>query len=217
MYRALGSVLPIGSSETSSTYSEILRLCMDLKLDLDAPCGRYLTFRNLIECGETWRRAAAEGRPVDNEPVEAESLDALIALCEAVLDPVVERFGPISITYALAGAPLSRRVMKEMGRVAPKLDQHAAHELNRNGRRVCERGGAATDFQVVGFSSLEVARWIVSNTRFDRLYFYGPDRPIHVSVAVEPNREIVLMRESALGRRVPRVVKKETFLVDDDS
>ncbi len=110
---------------------------MGIKLDLDAPCGRYLTFRNLIECGETWRRAVAEGRPVDNEPVEAESIDALIELCEAVLDPVVERFGPLSITYGLSGAPLSRHVMKEMGRIAPKLDQHAAHVLNRYGRIFC--------------------------------------------------------------------------------
>ena len=105
--------------------------------------------------------------------------------------------------------------MKEVGRVAPNLDQHAAHELNRNGRKVCERGGAAADFQVAGISSREVARWIVSNTRFDRLYFYGPDRPIHVSAARDPNREIVLMREIASGRRVPRVVEEGVFLADD--
>ena len=61
----------------------------------------------------------------------------------------------------------------------------------------------------------EVARWIVSNTRFDRLYFYGPDRPIHVSAAREPNREIVLMREIPSGRRVPRVVEEGVFLADD--
>lgn len=189
---------------------------MGLELDLDASCGRYLTFRNLIECGETWRRAVEEGRPVDNEPIQPESLDALVDLCETVLDPVIERFGPISLTYGLAGASLSRRVMKEMGRIAPKLDQHATHELNRNGRRVCERDGAAADFQVPGFESLEIARWIVSNTRFDRVYFYGSDRPIHVSVAGEPSREIVLMREIRSGRRMPRVVKEKTFLADDD-
>ena len=78
-YRALGSVLPTGNSDTSAGYSEILRLRMAFEFNLDAPCGRYLTFRDLIECGETWHSAADSGKPIHNEPVQRESIDALIA------------------------------------------------------------------------------------------------------------------------------------------
>nr|AFD03396.1 peptidase M15A [uncultured bacterium W5-51b] len=190
---------------------------MALEFDLDAPCGRYLTFRDLIECGETWHRASGAGKPIHNEPVQRASLDALLTLCEIVLDPVIDEFGAISLTYGLAGSQLSRRAATEVGGVAPKLDQHAAHELNRNNRRICERGGSAADFRVSGVSSLEVARWIVSSTRFDRLYYYGSERPLHVSTTKsDPLGQIVVLRTKAAGRRVPLVVDAEDFLEMSD-
>ena len=37
------------------------------------------------------------------------------------------------------------------------------------------------DFIVDDEDMLDVARWVVANTPFDRLYVYGPDLPIHVS------------------------------------
>ncbi len=58
---------------------------------------------------------------------------------------------------------------------------------------------------------LEVAQWIVANTPFDRLYFYGDDRPIHVSHGPNRDRQIVLMVAGKSGRLVPRVVSAETF------
>lgn len=48
----------------------------------------------------------------------------------------------------------------------------------------------------------EVARWIMANLPFDRLYFYGRERPIHVSSSAEPVGEAYEMREIN-GRRVP--------------
>jgi hypothetical protein len=57
-----------------------------------------------------------------------------------------------------------------------------------------------------------VAQWIVANTAFDRLYFYGDVRPLHVSVGPEHSREIVLMRVVSGGRLVPRVIGREDFL-----
>jgi hypothetical protein len=184
-----------------------------MTLELDSPCGRYLTYRDLIECGETWRRAAHLGTPIDNHPVQQESWDALVALCETLLDPVIDEFGSISLTYCLAGASLSRRVTNEIGRIAPSRDQHASFELNRNNQRICERGGAATDFKVPGTSSLEVAKWIVSNTDFDRLYYYGPENPIHISSNTDPLGQVVILKTSTAGRRIPRVVTANEFVV----
>lgn len=52
----------------------------------------------------------------------------------------------------------------------------------------------------------EVARWVTANTAFDRLYYYGPELPIHVSFGPEHRRQIVEMRPTATGCLVPRVV-----------
>jgi hypothetical protein len=56
------------------------------------------------------------------------------------------------------------------------------------------------------FEDMEaVARWVAVETPFDRLYYYGPDRPIHVSYGPDHSREFVDMIESRSGRLVPRV------------
>jgi hypothetical protein len=98
------------------------------------------------------------------------------------------------------------------GRIDPKRDQHAAHELNRLGRRVCDRLGAAVDFIVEDESMLEVAQWLAANTPFDRLYFYGDDKPIHVSCGPDNTKQIVKMLPGKSGRLIPRVVSIDAFL-----
>jgi hypothetical protein len=171
--------------------------------ELDDPCGRFLTFRQLIECGET---QAATG--LANLPQQPESYNALVELAEKVLDPVIDWFGMISLSYGFCSPPLARKIP---GRIDPKRDQHASHELNRLGNRVCERLGAAVDFFVEDEDMREVAVWVVENTPFDRLYFYGPDKPIHVSYGPDHSRQIVEMRATASGRLVPRVVNVEVL------
>ena len=59
---------------------------------------------------------------------------------------------------------------------------------------------------------LEVAQWVVANTPFDRLYYYGDDKPIHVSSGPNHDCEIVRMVLSKSGRLVPRVVSSKRFL-----
>ena len=62
-------------------------------------------------------------------------------------------------------------------------------------------------------SMLDVARWLVSNTNFDRLYFYGDDRPIHVSAGPENSKQITLLLQSkASNRRIPRSMSIAQFL-----
>ena len=171
----------------------------DTAPDLDAPCGRFLTFRQLIECGETQSRT---GLP--NLPRRMDSFDALQDLAEQVLDPVIDWFGMIRLTYGFCSPELAREIT---GRIDPRLDQHAAHEHNRLGKPICSRQGAAVDFLVEDEDMAEVARWLAQNTPFDRLYFYGANQPIHVSFGPEHSRQVVRMVPTANGRLVPRVVK----------
>ena len=185
---------------------------------LDAPCGHYLRFRDLIECGETWRRVmeqrvaeqrVVEEASIDNLPQQPESYNALLDLAEQVLDPVIDWFGMIRLTYGFCSPKLARQIP---GRIDPKRDQHAAHERNRLGNLVCPRLGAAADFIVADEDMLEVAQWVAENTPFDRLYFYGSDKPIHVSYGPEQSRQLVVMRPGPSGRLVPRICSVEAFL-----
>lgn len=164
--------------------------------DLDASCGQYLTYRQLLECGET---QAKTGLP--NMPKESESYTALYELAKNVLDPVIDYFGMITLTYGFCSPELGK-LIKE--RVAPKLDQHAAHELNKNGLPICPRLGAAADFLVENEDMLEIAHWIAKNTSFDRIYYYGKDRPIHVSYGASQCRKTVEMTMTESGHIVPK-------------
>jgi len=171
---------------------------------LDDHCGNYLTFRDLIECGET----QAETR-LPNLPKRVESYNALHDLAVYVIDPVIDYFGMVKMTYGFCSPELARKIP---GRIDPKRDQHAAHEMNRLGNLVCRRLGAACDFIVEYESMLEVAQWVVENTDFDRLYFYGDDLPIHVSYGPERSSQIVIMAPTKDGKLVPKVTKSEKFI-----
>jgi DNA phosphorothioation-associated putative methyltransferase len=163
---------------------------------LDERCGRYFTYRQLIECGET---QAATGLP--NLPRNAESFTALFDLAVNVLDPLIDYFGGIELTYGFCSQELAKKILR---RIAPELDQHAAHENKRNGNPVCARLGAAVDFLVRDENMREVAQWIIANLPFDRLYFYGEHRPLHLSYGPQNSREAVEMFSLPSGRRMPR-------------
>ena len=163
---------------------------------LDIACGRHFTFRALIEAGETWQRVL-----VPNLPTQSTTWVALCRLTEEILDPVVEQFGPLDVTYGFASPALTRHIP---GRIDPSRDQHAGHELRRDGRPICSRLGQAVDFVIRGTCSGSIASWIATHRPFDRLYFYGADRPLHVSIGPEETRTIVTMIEGPSGRRIPQ-------------
>jgi DNA phosphorothioation-associated putative methyltransferase len=167
--------------------------------ELDAQCGRYLTYRQLIECGETQQQLA-----LPNLPQEAPSYTALYDLAVNILDPVIEYFGNIELTYGFCSAGLAKQIG---GRIAPKLDQHAAHERKRDGAPICDRLGAAVDFLVRDEDMREVVDWIAKSLPFDRVYYYGEHSPIHVSYGPQEAREIVDVLPTASGQRMPRVRK----------
>ena len=173
--------------------------------NLDDPCGRFLTFRHFIQCGETQR--ATE---ISNLPLQGASYCALADLAENILDPVIDYFGMVKLTYGFCSHELS---LKVPGRNDPKLDQHSSMELNSKKKLICKRGGAAVDFLVEDEDMLEVARWIVRGLPFDRIYFYGRNRPLHVSFSVDRVAQIIdLSTVSTRGDRVPTVVSVESFL-----
>ncbi|MGD7035661.1 DNA phosphorothioation-associated putative methyltransferase [Methylotuvimicrobium buryatense] len=164
--------------------------------NLDDNCGGYLTYRHLIECGETQQNT---GLP--NLPKQPDSYNALYDLAVNILDPAIEYFGMFRLTYGFCSHELGKLIKK---RVAPKLDQHAAHERNTRNNLICPRLGAAVDFIVEDENMREVADWIAENTPFDRLYFYGENRPIHVSYGPEQKREYIDMVATESGKQVPR-------------
>jgi hypothetical protein len=164
--------------------------------ELDNHCGRYLTYRQLIECGETQKASS-----LTNCPKQPDSYTALYDLAIYILDPVIDYFGMIGLTYGFCSHELGKLIKK---RVAPKLDQHAAHELNTKKNLICPRLGAAIDFIVEDENMREVADWVADNTPFDRLYFYGENCPIHVSYGPEQKREYIDLVMNEKGRQIPR-------------
>ena len=163
--------------------------------ELDDFCGQNLTYRQLIECGETQHNTG-----VANCPKQPESYTALFDLATQILDPVIDYFGMIDLTYGFCSHELGKHIKR---RVAHKLDQHAAHELNTKKNLICSRLGAAIDFIVVDENMREVADWVAENTPFDRLYFYGVDRPIHVSYGPDQKREYIDLVRTKTGRQIP--------------
>lgn len=160
--------------------------------------GQYLTLQEFCTCSHTYRRYAAHIDPWPRHPKE--TIPAIERLCQQIIDPVIDQFGRdrLQLTYGFCSIDLKRWLAqtdpatgKKNGRVAPSRDQHMAHELNRNGRYYCDRLGAACDFRIADLPSHVLVEWIVNQPLpFDSLYFYGPDRPIHISYGPQHKRVI---------------------------
>jgi hypothetical protein len=182
---------------------------MLLPFNIDAPCGRYFRYRDLIECGDTWHQLRTVGSAPSNIPQERETISAIQDICSTILDPVVDAFGKVLLTYGFSSAELAAKIAC---RISPSLDQHAGCEKTKSGRAICDRAGMAADFHVPAVSSTELARWVCSTARFDRLYFYGPNNPLHVSVGPANTGQVVMMEMGPSGRRIPRVVSVGDFI-----
>jgi len=170
------------------------------RMDLDTACGRYLTFRDMIEVGETWQRTR-----IANLPQQPATMASIRRLADEIIDPLIEEFGKPEITYGFASPALVRQMP---GRIDPARDQHAGHELGRSGRPICARLGQAVDLKFHRTDSGRVAAWVVEHLPFDRLYFYGDDRPFHVSIGPEESRAVITMFTGPSGRRIPRVRRR---------
>ena len=116
---------------------------------LGTPCSRHFSYRDLIQCGDTFHQA-----DVSNLPQNEQSWMALSCLVQHILDPVVDQFGELTLTFGFCSQELAKackafsKSKDKLPAIYPALDQHACHELSTKGEPVCSRGGAACDFIV---------------------------------------------------------------------
>ncbi|GIU33051.1 hypothetical protein L2719_17515 [Shewanella schlegeliana] len=169
--------------------------------------SKYFTLEDLLYCSQTYATQTYATQKLANIPRQRSSIEALKRLSVNLLDPIVEQFGPITLTYGFCSPELARAIKKnDNPHIAPNLDQHASHELNRKGKLICPRLGAAVDFFVDAMPNQmdEVALWIAENLKFDRIYYYGKSRPLHISYGPEMNQFVQLMNTNEItGRRTP--------------
>ena len=174
-------------------------------------CSKYFQYIDFIHCGETQTQTQ-----LSNLPKDPRTISAIEKIALTILDPIVEQFGEIKLTYGFCSNDLLKQIKKRpKPGIAPQLDQHAGYEVNTRGNPICKRKGFACDFYVPGTDSLVVAQWIVNNLSFDRLYYYGNNRPIHISIAPENNCAVTLLIQSSAGRLIPKNIKNEPFLLKE--
>jgi len=140
----------------------------------------------------------------ENHPIQSESQQALQQLYEQLLAPIEKQFGEISITYGFTSFELLKYIKRNSpGDMAPELDQHAAFELNSQGNRICKRDGAACDIYIKGVDNQMhvIAQYVINELPFDRLYFYGSARPIHISFGPEHKRYLHVKQRDENGKR----------------
>ncbi len=176
--------------------------------DIDNKCGKYFTYRDFLECSNTWKTTR-----IENIPNQVETYLSIDQITEDILCPIEEEFGKVYLTYGYSSRALVKAIKRNsFPNITPSGDQHSGSELNRNGKLICDRRGIAVDFYVGGISSLIVAQWVAENTNFDRLYFYSPHSPFHVSIGPENNKKIMYMRGYIGGRHQPIPYSLEKLL-----
>jgi len=143
---------------------------------------------------------------LDNTPKASESILSTIMMVERVLLPISKELGDINITYGFVSSELNKYIQKNSSSgTYPSIDQHSASELNNYNNHICKRHGLACDFTVNGYEKQmdKVMLFIVNNLNFDKVYFYGNEKPIHVSVGNESEKHLQVMNVSDKGRRIP--------------
>lgn len=164
----------------------------------DLKLGKYLTLNDVCTCTQTYHKYRDRLQPFPENP--AETLPAWQDLAQYLLDPIIDEFGRdrFVLTYGFCSRDLKKYLEakdpdtgQRRGRVAPNLDQHMAFERNRRGNYFCRRPGAACDFRILDLGSDRLVDWIIErDLPFDSLYFYGSDRPIHLSYGSEHKRAV---------------------------
>lgn len=171
--------------------------------------GKYLTLEDFCTCTNTYRKYAAEIDPSPKNPDA--TIPALKALNQFILDPVIDYFGfdRFQLTYGFCSTELRKYLNKKdpvtgvkNGRIDPTTDQHMAHEIKSNGKYYCERLGAASDFLITDLASNEVVEWVLrARLPFDSQYYYGANRPIHISYGPQHKRDIWTFTDVGLPTR----------------
>lgn len=159
--------------------------------------GKYLNLEDFCTCTNTYQKYSAKISPF---PKNIESIEAIKDLNKFIIDPIIDRFGveKFKLTYGFCSPKLKSYLekkdpitSKKNGRIDSTRDQHMAHEINSNGKYYCDRLGASCDFLVIDKTSNVIVDWILEEKiPFDSLYFYGKNRPIHISYGSQHKRDI---------------------------
>lgn len=162
------------------------------------------TFEELYHQLLNWHRAK---HLFDGDNLPSKKSDQYLSqLIDEILLPLTKHFGAVNITYGFTSPQLTRYIQRlSPAGTAPSLDQHACAEFNSKGSEICSRAGAACDFIVHGYEEQMhlVAQFICQQLNFDKLYFYGRNRPIHISISEQPLKHLQIMQQSENGRRYP--------------
>ncbi|GAB7220279.1 hypothetical protein [Vibrio comitans] len=165
-------------------------------------------FNKLID----WHQAKHPEFNAPNEP-QPDSAICLTSLVTEILEPIESKLGSVTITYGFNSGALNRYIQRVSAKdTGPKEDQHASMELNLAGKRICQREGAACDLLVEGYEQRMhlVAKFITEHLPFDRMYFYGSNKPLHISFGPDHSRYIQYRKTREDGKRVlGKVIKRE--------
>jgi zinc D-Ala-D-Ala carboxypeptidase len=136
---------------------------------------------------ELTKSQTGERLGMDNVP-DAAALDNLMLLCEQVLEPLREHYGPIHINSGYRSSELN----KAIGGVG--ASQHCL--------------GQAADIEVPGVANGDLAAWIAANLDFDQVILecYRRGQPnsgwVHVSYKDSGNRKATLTATVVGGRMI---------------
>lgn len=122
------------------------------------------------------RSETAKRKSIPNMPGPLE-LERLKALCNTILEPLLQRYGAkMIVTSGYRSTELNRAIG------GAKSSQHMK--------------GEAADVVVAGVTPLTVCRWIEKNLRFDQLIHEYGDWT-HVSTATKPRKEMLTCYKKA--------------------
>ena len=97
---------------------------------INEPCGRHFRFLDLLHCSDTWKATN-----VPNVPVQPKTFRAMEALCQLIIDPVIDEFGHLKLTHGFCS--------KASGTQNSKVELHRSStntrdiELSRSGQLIC--------------------------------------------------------------------------------
>ena len=114
---------------------------------------------------------------IPNEP-NMDQIVKLKELCQKLLQPVRDKFGPVIVTSGYRSPELCAKIGSSLD------SQHAKAE--------------AVDFEVIGFDNADIAYWIKDNIEeWDQmiLEFYTPGEPnsgwVHCSITDKPRKQFL--------------------------
>lgn len=143
---------------------------------------------DLFTCSDTYKKFSHLINPYPQNPESEEALDNLT---QSIIIPTANRFGceNLKLTYGFCSKDLLKYLNIEKSRICPKVDQHMSYEINSKGNYYCKHQGSACDFIINRVDSRKVISFL-KTLNFDSIYYYGANRPIHVSWSPRSRRKI---------------------------